>query len=114
MRSRSIASTLAGLILLAFMTAGGSLHPARGQHTDASPAPSPGAMGNGAGEGGTGTESPAPASPDGPRVKIRVTEPSLGRSLTDAGGRLVADYGGFQVLAVDPATAAALAGQEGV
>jgi hypothetical protein len=34
--------------------------------------------------------------------------------LTDADGRLVADYGGFQVLDVDEATAAGLAGQEGV
>src|SRR5882724_8417633 len=62
-----------------------------------------------AGASGAGGGSGAHA-----RRKVRVTDPEMSRQLSGAGGRLIADYGSFQVLDVDEATAASLAGQEGV
>lgn len=55
------------------------------------------------------TPSASPA-----RRRIRVHDADVGRLLTDAGGRLVAAYGSFDVLEVDEATAAALTAHEGV
>src|SRR5262245_57095872 len=107
-----VVHALSLLTLVLFMTAGSSLHPARGQLAGGRAAAAPTAGGGDAGTGGSGGVAPAAAA-DGPRVKVRVTEPSVTRSLTDAGARLIADYGGFQVLAVDPTTAASLAGQDG-
>ena len=49
-----------------------------------------------------------------PVRKIRVTDVEVGRFLADAGHRMVGDYGSFQVFVVDEATAAALAGHDGV
>ena len=47
-------------------------------------------------------------------VKIRVSDPNLIREIVTGGGRLVADYGGFQLLEADAATAEALRGRQGV
>jgi len=65
------------------------------------------------------SDSPASAgrpsgSESAARRKVRVTDPEVGRQLIQAGSRMIADYGGFQVLDVDEPTAAALAGQEGI
>ena len=46
--------------------------------------------------------------------RVRVTDGELGRRLTTAGARLVGDYGAFQILDVDAATAAGLAARDGV
>ena len=47
-------------------------------------------------------------------VKIRVNDPNLAREIIAGGGRLVADYGKFQLLHADAATAEALRGRDGV
>jgi subtilisin-like proprotein convertase family protein len=43
--------------------------------------------------------------PPGPRAvrKVRVSDPTTAREVRAAGGRLLADYGGYQVLEIDPA-----------
>jgi subtilisin-like proprotein convertase family protein len=57
----------------------------------------------------------APGAAGGPpstaqaRRKLRVADVDLARLVTDAGGQLVADYGSFQVVDVDEATATSLA-----
>ncbi len=65
----------------------------------------------------SGRSSPSGASstPTGPqaRRKVRVTDPEVGRFLTGAGARLIADYGSFQVFDVDEATARRVGGREG-
>jgi hypothetical protein len=55
--------------------------------------------------------SPVPA--DG-GVKIRVSDPNVVRAIVEGGGRIVADYGSFQLLDADAATAEALRGRDGV
>ena len=55
--------------------------------------------------------SPVPA--DG-GVKIRVSDPNVVRAIVEGGGRIVADYGSFQLLDTDAATAEALRGRDAV
>src|ERR1041385_7667557 len=38
--------------------------------------------------------------------KLRVTDPALAKTLVDRGGKLVADYGAFQLIETDDATPA--------
>src|ERR1017187_3608480 len=42
--------------------------------------------------------------------KLRVSDPSLARSLIEKGGRLVADYGAFQIVEAGPAPLGNIAG----
>ncbi|HEY6547143.1 MAG TPA: S8 family serine peptidase, partial [Vicinamibacteria bacterium] len=58
--------------------------------------------------------SPLAPAPGRSRRKVRVTDPDLARQIRAQGGRLLADYGSYQILAVDSAGAPDLLRQDGV
>src|SRR5882724_3634675 len=61
-----------------------------------------------------GTNGASAAAPNGRTKKVRVRDPWLAEELLAKGGRLIADYGSFQILQVDEALAGVVAAQPGV
>ncbi|HVQ31021.1 MAG TPA: S8 family serine peptidase, partial [Vicinamibacteria bacterium] len=59
-------------------------------------------------------ERGAGARPGRARRKIRVNDVTLARRVQEKGGELLADYGSYQLLAVEPAAATALLREQGV